>query len=338
MINASDAPTGPDVACESRDEDSSAGESPDGDLPAGEFSLRWLIGSIFLAGVLPASLVLACYFQQGFVPAGRCATLLVMPISLVWIGLLAVTIWNAGLGRFRSACIAFGFFTAWSILGNGSFNQALMSWVEAPLVASPHPEFERWTKLPAEYPGSLPIDAAVTLGGSASLVLDDFEEVNSEGERILSAAQAYHSGMTKTIITTGTSSDGIGNPSEVGRELLASLGVPDEAIFSIEGENTTQEMASLAAFLDSPPQEWLDRVGPNAREQPTIGVISSAFHIPRAIRLASNKGLDLIPLPCAYRNNRTERPFLASNLVPNADAHVLLGLSIKEIMAWVLGR
>ncbi|MFG0289800.1 MAG: YdcF family protein, partial [Rhodopirellula sp. JB044] len=215
MNNASKAPTGPDVAGDSRDGDSSPGETP-----PGEFSLRWLGGSIVLAGLLPAGLVFACYLQQGFVPAGRCATALVMPISLVWIGLLVVTIWNAGLGRIRSACIAFALFAAWSILGNGAFNQALISWVEAPLVADPHPEFERWTELPAGYPGRLPIDAAVTLGGSAGLVLEDFEEVYSEGERIVSAAQAYHSGMTKTIITTGTSSDGIGNPSEVGRELL----------------------------------------------------------------------------------------------------------------------
>ncbi|WP_184305794.1 YdcF family protein [Aporhodopirellula rubra] len=299
---------------------------------------RRAVGVGVITGLLPVALVVTCYLQQGFVAAGRCATDLVMPVAGMWMGLLACTIWHASLRNRGPAFAFFGLFALWSIVGNGYFNRSLMSRVEAPLVTDPNPAFEKWTTLPDGREGQLPLDAAVTLGGSAGLITDGFAEVYRDGERIVSAAQAYHAGMTQTIITTGTSSDGIGNPSEVGRELLVSLNVPDEHIFSIEGENTSQEMASLAEFLQNPPQAWLEQINASVGEKYQIGLITSAFHIPRAIRLAKTNGLDLIPLPCAFRNEQTNRPFLAASLVPNAEHLANFGQATKEILAWFLGR
>ncbi len=281
-------------------------------------------------GLLPLPILATTYAQQGFIAAGRAATSMAMPTGIAWLALWVLTIHAFSVGKMRTAACCFLLFLAWTLSGTPFTTDSAIKLVEYPLEESPHPAFEKHT------PASTPFDAVVTLGGSASLILDDFAEINDDGERIVSAAQAYHARATRTLITTGTSTDGMGNPSEVSRELLISLGVPPEVIFSIDGANTKAEMKSLAEFLDSPPSGWLDIVGRDA--SPEIGLITSAFHIPRAMRLASGQGLALTPLPCAFRTSKTSKPWLASDLIPNADNQLKLGIAMKEILAALLGR
>ncbi len=291
-----------------------------------------------IVGCLPTSLVVACYWQQGFVAAGRCATELVMPVSVIWMLLFAAAIWFASIRERGKAWIFAAAFLAWTVLGNEHFKTAMFALVESPLTDQPHPALEKRTENNGLRQTPWPLDALVSLGGSAQIVLDDFAEVTSDGERIVSAAQAYHAGATRTIITTGTSSDGIGNPSEIGKDLLISLGVPEDRIYEIAGQNTQQEMQSLAEFLTNPPRRWLTQLDESSNQQIVIGLITSAFHMPRAMRLAEVEKLKLIPLPCAFRVTRTNRPFLASQLVPTAGNLDSLSLVIKELMAKVLGR
>ncbi|MCM2373820.1 YdcF family protein [Aporhodopirellula aestuarii] len=300
--------------------------------------LRRLLTVAAITSLLPVGLVLATYLQQGFVAAGRGATNLVMPVSLVWLSLLAATLWHAYSSHRGKTVIFFTLFIAWTVVGNCRFSQTLMSCVEAPLIVDPHPALEQRVRKDGEGSPELPLDAVVALGGCARLVMDGFGEVTSDGERIVSAAQAYHAGATKTIITTGSSTDGIGDPWKLGRDLLISLNVPAEHIFSIEEQNTSQEMASLAAFLKDPPADWLAQIGRPASDSQRVGLITSAFHIPRAIRLAKSNGLELLPLPCAFRSERTEKPFVAAELVPNSESHVNFSLAAKELLARILGR
>jgi len=289
-------------------------------------------------GLLVSAILIATYFEQGFVAAGRSATYLVMPVSIVWLALLAVSIGNVRSGRRGKALFFLILFSTWSLVGNGHFVKTMMARIEVALVDDPHPAFEqRYRVDPQTGPGE-PLDAIVTLGGSAHLVMPGFPEMGGDGERLVSAAQAYHAGAVRTIITTGTSTDGIGNPNEVGRDLLVSLGVPEHQIFLIEGQNTSQEMESLAAFLKEPPERWSELVGTENIAQPIVGLLTSAFHLRRAMRLAKSAELDLVPLPCAFRTQRLPRPWVASDVVPTAENLNGLGLVIKETMASVLGR
>jgi uncharacterized SAM-binding protein YcdF (DUF218 family) len=291
-----------------------------------------------IVGCLPTGLVVACYWQQGFVAAGRCATGLVMPASVVWMLLLAAAIWFASIQERGKAWLFAAGFLAWTVLGNGYFNAAMFALVESPLTDQPHPALEKRTENNGLPQTPWPLDTVVSLGGSAQIVFDDFAEVTSDGERIVSAAQAYHAGATRTIITTGTSTNGLGNPSKIGKDLLISLGVPEDRIFEIAGQNTRQEMQALAQFLANPPRGWLAQVDDDHKHQPVIGLITSAFHMPRAMRLANAENLELLPLPCAFRVTRTSQPFLASQLVPTAGNLDSLSLAIKELMAKILGR
>lgn len=287
---------------------------------------KWLIS----LAILPISIVGVTFSQEGFVAAGRGATMMVLPTGIVW--LVTAAIMSVALidRHWTKAAVAGVLFLIWSVVGNGGFSNWIIGQVESPLTDSPTPAFEQRV-------GELePFDAIVTLGGSAGLKTDHFAEMNGDGERLVSAAQAYHAEMTRTIITTGSSTNGIGNPSEISRELLISLGVPPAAIFEIPGANTQQEMQSLIDFLASPPESWSDRI--EERVSPRVGLITSAFHMPRAMRLAKSQELELIPLPCAFRHSRTNQPWKASDWIPTADAQSTIGVALKEMLAFVLGR
>ncbi len=43
----------------------------------------------------------------------------------------------------------------------------------------------------------------VVLGGCAAYTHSGYPEVNSEGQRLIAAAQLWHAGKTKTIVCTG---------------------------------------------------------------------------------------------------------------------------------------
>jgi uncharacterized SAM-binding protein YcdF (DUF218 family) len=180
----------------------------------------------------------------------------------------------------------------------------------------------------------------VVLGGGSSAIAPGFYELGRDGERVISAAQAYHAKATRAIIVTGSSTDGHEPPWKQSTQLLLSLGVPANAIFRIEGVNTQAEMKSLKQWMDSPPAEWKERWTEEAIDsgEPQVGLITSAFHIPRAMRLASNASLDLIPLPCAFRAKNNPRPWLASSLVPGAGSLDDVGKMFKETVAKMAGQ
>ena len=100
--------------------------------------------------------------------------------------------------------------------------------------------------------------------------------------------------------------------------VLISLGVPSGAITRLPGRDTAEEMRSLADWFEKQPS------------RPVVGLITSAFHIRRAMRLAGVNELNFVPLPCAYRRQQERPPMVASELIPTADALGTLDRWIRE--------
>ena len=172
-----------------------------------------------------------------------------------------------------------------------------------------------------------PFDAVVVLGGGTSSGRDGHVWLNSSGDRVVLAVRLYHQGKVNHLITTGSVqswSNRVMQLSEATRKIWVELGVPTEVITEISGMNTTQEMQALQKlFADDPGYE-------------RVGLVTSAFHMPRAERLARKFGLDLIPIPCSFQVPLTE-PFPLA-VLPSHEAIVIIGRSSKEILAAVVGR
>ncbi len=105
--------------------------------------------------------------------------------------------------------------------------------------------------------------------------------------------------------------------------ILRQFGVPDDALLVAHGEITRQEVTAARELVE---QRGFQRVG----------LITSAWHLPRAMRLAESVGLECDPLPADFRSGPVE--VHADFWLPSGDALADLGLVAKERLAGLVGR
>ncbi|MEM1225793.1 MAG: YdcF family protein [Planctomycetota bacterium] len=290
--------------------------------------------------VVPLAWTAACvgllcamtFLLEGTVAALRCLLDAMTPPALVGWGLVAVTIDQFRIGR-RFSCACVGLIASlWFAVSTPFLVDRMVRAVERPISTSPHPAFETWDE-------DQSLDAIVVLGGATRTVAPGLVEVLDDGERIVSAAQTWHAGRCRLIIVTGSTTTNesyghVSHPRDESRALLESLGVPSDRIVAIEGVDTAKEMQSLKAFLVDPPKQCPIPLGGSSR----IGLITSAFHMPRAIRLAKRHELDLIPLPCAFRQNDLRRSWVPADCHPRAGQLRKMQIVIKESLARLAGE
>jgi uncharacterized SAM-binding protein YcdF (DUF218 family) len=138
----------------------------------------------------------------------------------------------------------------------------------------------------------------------------------------------FHQGYAKRLITTGDSTTAFGkvrsNPRGHTQEIWQQLGIAPEHIGELNGINTYQEIQSLRELR----QEF-----PTAR----IGLLSSAFHLPRALRLARAAGMpDLIPVAADYQAQ--VEAYLFVDFIPSAHSFDQVARSQHEYMAALFAR
>ncbi len=171
-----------------------------------------------------------------------------------------------------------------------------------------------------------PLDAIVVLGGGTHQG-PWRAEVAGAGDRVLYAAQLYLQGHTQQLITTGDASPGISkdltSPREQTIELWTRLQIPASAIDTLHGKNTFEELQSLkqkkSQFKDG-----------------RIGLLTSALHLPRAMRLAKAQGLEVFPIAADHLHS--EQPMSYLDLIPSAGPLNQLAACQHELMAWLVNR
>ncbi len=279
------------------------------------WTVRNVLWGIVCGAALDLFLVIWTWIQNDKGMADRCATELVMPIGMLWTFTLV-----ASLLCFRQHARRFGvvfaiLFVFISITGNGSVADASISELEPPR-----------TDLSTL---SEPLRCVVMLGGGIGIAYDEVPELGSAGQRIMFTAQLWHAGRTQAVICTGGSSLSPIPPAEAGRMMLESVGVPSDKIFESPGDNTSQEMTNLAAFFASPPE--------NFPRDGKVGLVTSAYHMKRAMRLAADHDLTFVPLPCGYETH-FDYDFSPRELIPSASAMDRFGRTLKERLARLVNR
>ncbi len=280
--------------------------------------------------LLLATLHVVIYVAEGSLSMQRSLVNLAMPIGLSW----AFSFWLACRWwirrQYRMALCAMLFFALLSTLFNGYISGRATAWLEGP----------------APIPSPLEVErdhyrTVVVLGGCAAYTRSGYPEVSGEGQRLISAAMLYHAGKTKTIICTGEDNfipdaDKLSkderersHPWRVGVDLLRSLNVPDKALFHIGGINTSGEMQNLKRFLDSPPEGF--------PTEGSVGLITSAYHMDRSMRLAGAQGLQLAAIPVAYKTS-PDQVFSLVDVVPTVAAGGDLYRVARELLARPFNR
>ncbi len=262
-----------------------------------------MVGCVLLVGWTAST--------EGEVLATRALTNLVMPMGLCWLGLLVLSIVAWHQRNRLLALLMVCLLVLLTAAGNTRIADAIFHRTELPeptMSAS----------------ATDPYDVVIVLGGSVKRSPRGTPELGSDGERVVSAAQAWHAGVTKQIICTGVDPTGLQPQAQFAEVILVSLGVPPEVILQLGGENTTGEMQSLQEHLrDKPAQR--------------IGLITSSFHMRRAMRLANDHGIDVEPIPVAYRV-LVDDGFQLRDLVPNGPSAANVAIATKEWIAGFFGR
>lgn len=199
-----------------------------------------------------------------------------------------------------------------------------------------------WRHLP---PDPLPQAEAIVLlsGGTEPMERPrPIVELNGSGDRILYAAQLYHQGKAGHILLTGGridwQSQDSSSPTQEMSAILEMLNVPAAALWLEPDSRNTYENAVFSAKILK--EKGIQR----------ILLVTSAWHMPRSVRLFEAQGLEVIPAPTDFIVTQADweglthgdlRSYL-TGLVPSASNLALttqilkeyIGILVYEIRGW----
>ncbi len=176
---------------------------------------------------------------------------------------------------------------------------------------------------------SEPLNAVVVLGGG-TIAGPQRSQAADAGDRVLYGAELYLGGFTRTLVTTGTAVKSIDgserkSPSVMTNEIWTALGIEEDRILQLPGRNTYEEMQSIeAAFNDG------------RLTGSRVGILTSATHLPRAMRLARSRNLDLIPLAADFRVSTQPTTFM--DYLPSDHSIRLVTTAQHEFLAAIFRR
>ena len=201
----------------------------------------------------------------------------------------------------------------------------LVIWISAmPAVSSSLTAFFERQYLPV-HPDKLPKgDAIVVVGsaaGSAKTPWFDIDLIGSS-DRVRYAAKLYQAGKADAVIASGGGRNRLtsGN-SEASRMivLLKEWGVPAKAILAeTDSLNTYQNATNTKKILDQ--KGWTK-----------ILLVTSAIHMPRALRTYRSNGIHAIPAPTDFQVLETGH-FTLQDFLPNAGSLSTTTYAFKELL------
>jgi uncharacterized SAM-binding protein YcdF (DUF218 family) len=168
-------------------------------------------------------------------------------------------------------------------------------------------------------------DAIVVLGGGLAPAMPPERELPrlfNGADRVWLAARLYHRKVAPRIIVSGGGymaqpANPAATEAAAMRQFLVDLGVPNDAIVD-EGAslNTIQNIRNVRALVGSG----------------RVALITSAYHMPRALQLAALAKLDVAAFATDFRSLREARPPW-ENWIFSGDALGLSSIALREIIA-----
>ncbi|MCG8421141.1 MAG: YdcF family protein [Proteobacteria bacterium] len=239
---------------------------------------------------------------------------LIFPTGLLWLGGFVLAWWLLLRGRRRAAIAVLCGWMLYSLAGNSWVGHAMLSWLEA-----------------GYRPPAAPVrfDAVIALGGSTDLTPWGQPQLSLSGDRLRVAAELYHRKRAFVLVCTGSSIAGLrqANQRDLAAEaarLWIDMGVPETAIVKVPGpHNTRAEIAALTRLAGE-------------RGWQRIGLVTSAWHLRRAMRLAGRHGLDAVPIPADVRGHMPLPSVVG--VVPSGAGFYGVQIAWKEIVGAWLGR
>lgn len=281
---------------------------------------RQIVQSLLLALALPMTLLLVTVITSERILVDKLLTSLVMPLSLFWLALWGAVCAAWSFGWKRVSYWGLGAWAAFTVITSPLTSYCLAYSLERNIV-----DF-RVEELPK-------FRAIIVLGGGTTESPSGRPGVSGSGERVLLAARLYHSGKAEQLVTTGKTIESLRRSkngrveldgAEQTKDIWMSMQIPETSIVTMGGRNTREEMVEVKKWLLGLPKDS------------KIGLITSAWHLPRALRLAESQGVSVVPLPADFSSGRP--PAHLIELLPSGGSAGKLEVVLKEYLAWLMGR
>ncbi|SET39901.1 Uncharacterized SAM-binding protein YcdF, DUF218 family [Paenibacillus sp. NFR01] len=180
-----------------------------------------------------------------------------------------------------------------------------------------------------EQPATVKGDVIVILGAGATSGTPD---LNGEGNLLGPAANRLLTGLRlhrltglPILFSGGQVFKDSGNEADIAVRQLQALGVPaDQTLAENRSLNTEQNAVYTAEQLNE--HGWRHPI-----------LVTSAFHMARAMTEFRNAGLDPLAFPTDYTVSRETR-FQAGKLVPSPNDMSKTGIAIKEYAGWLAAK
>lgn len=189
-------------------------------------------------------------------------------------------------------------------------------------------------------PSVLPdnIDGIIVLGGAENLKLStgwQTPQVGEGAERILAAAKLSRHYPDLPLIYTGGSNlvqmPDLDQEGQMSTLLLGQAGIdPSRVLMESRARNTYENFVMIKPMLPDPDGSYL--------------LVTSAFHMPRAVGVARKQAVNVIPYPVDYRSARPSQRYWDFDLFAHIQVletgwHEWLGLTAYfatgKTSAWV---
>ena len=245
----------------------------------------------------------------------KVVALLIMPVGFLWLLLLAGSAFAFWRRRWRAGAALLAVALLYGAAGSIYLGAALMAGLEA--------------RVPrVDVAAQAPFDAVFVLGGGSDEDPLGQPELGVSGDRIAQAARLWHAGKARLLVTSGFGRDGVNglqNEGEANRTLWLALGVPERAILVVK-EPCWVTGEEIAAY-----RRLQERFG-----WKRMALVSSAWHLPRALRLAARAGLVVTPVGADWKGRR--HPFQVRSLVPQPDGFLNVQRACWEHLGRWVGR
>ena len=167
-------------------------------------------------------------------------------------------------------------------------------------------------------------DAIVVLGGGIIPAMPPartFPDLNDSADRMWLAARLFHQGIAPRVIVSGggfmAREDGTMTEAAAMRLFLIDLGVPSDAIVAEDRSINTIENI-----------RYVRRMVGDGR----VALVTSAYHMPRALLIAEREKLAVAAFPTDFRALRATRP-VWDNWIPSAESLFIGCLAARELLA-----
>ncbi len=233
--------------------------------------------------------------------------------SLCLFGLALVWGWCRQLrGSLGLVTLAFAWLWVWSM-------PVTSSWLRGTI------EYQYPAMALSEYPAAA---AIVVLGGAMEppTRLNNESNLGSGADRAWHAAHLFRAGKAPLVLLSGGADPQQYRYSEARAMavFMQELGVPAEAMLLEEESRNTRENAAFTARLLK------------ARGVEDVLLVTSALHMPRALKLFSEQGLRVVAAPTDFDSDQGPSGLLA--WLPDASALDGSGRAFKELVGLWAGR